>query len=132
MNPIHFAVDTERLFDVLVVVAIASFFVERALALVFESRWFIARLSQRGLKEPITLLLSCAVCRRWDFDAISVLFAKERTQLWGHLLTGAIIAGGSKASIRLFHDVIGAMSNAEAERKELQKSTKAAPTLLTQ
>jgi hypothetical protein len=57
------------------------------------------------------------VCRHWDFDALSVLFGKPSSQLWGHIVTGAIIAGGSKASLVLFHNVIGAMSSAEAERR---------------
>ena len=33
------------------------------------------------------------------------------------IVTGAIIAGGSNASLALFHNVMGAMSNAEAERR---------------
>jgi hypothetical protein len=121
MSP-QFAIDTERLFNVLIVIIVASFLIERALALAFESKWLVDRLSSRGLKEPIAFAVSFLVCRHWDFDAVSVLFGKGGSQLWGHVVTGAIIAGGSKASLVLFHNVIGAMSSAEAERR----STKAA------
>jgi hypothetical protein len=116
MSP-QFAIDNDRLFNVLIVIIVASFLIERALALVFESKWLADRLSNRGLKEPIAFAVSFVVCRHWDFDAVSVLFGKSSTQLWGHIVTGAIIAGGSKASLVLFHNVIGAMSSAEAERR---------------
>ncbi len=113
----QFAIDGERLFNVLIVIVLASFFIERALALVFENKWLVDRLSNRGLKEPIAFAVSFVVCRHWGFDAISVLFGKGGTQLWGEIVTGAIIAGGSKASLALFQNVMGAMSNAEAERR---------------
>ena len=38
----------------------------------------------------------------------------------GHFITAAIVAGGSKASIKFFHDVMGVMSNAEKRRKGVQ------------
>ena len=110
------AIDSQRLFDVLSVIVILSFFVERFLSVVFESRWFLEKLASRHLKEPITLVFSVVICRHWDFDAVSLLFTPTRTQLLGHVLTGGIVAGGSKASIRLFRDLFGAMSNAERER----------------
>jgi hypothetical protein len=96
-----------------------SFLIERALAIVYENSWFVERLAGKGVKEPITLCVAFAVCRFWDFDALSVILVKERTQLWGHLLTAAIVAGGSKASIKLFHDVLGMQSTAEKKRQEI-------------
>ena len=129
MSP-QFAISGERLFNVLTVIVVASFLIERALALVFENKWLVDRLSNRGLKEPIAFAVSFVVCRHWDFDALSVLFGKPSSQLWGHILTGAIIASGSKASLALFHNVIGAMSSAEAERRasSAQRSQPATPT----
>jgi len=122
MDPNLFAVDGERLFEVLVAIIVLSFFIERALSLVFENRLLVQKLSKKGVKEPITLIVAFLVCRHWDFDAISVVFVKERTQFWGHLLTAAVVAGGSKASIKLFQDVMGAMSTAEEERKKLNQA----------
>ena len=126
MDPNLFAVDMERLFEVLVAIIVLSFFIERALALVFENRWVVGPLSQKGVKEPITFLVAFGVVRFWDFDALSIIFTKEHTQLWGHALTAAIIAGGSKASIKFFHDVMNAMSSAEKQRQLINKAAAAA------
>jgi len=121
MDPNLFAIDNERLMEVLFSIVVLSFFIERALALVFESRWLADKLSRRGLKEPISFVVSLLVVRFWDFDAFSVIFTKEKTQLWGHILTAAIVAGGSKASIKFFHG-LGAMSTAESERQRIVKA----------
>jgi hypothetical protein len=48
-----------------------------------------------------------------------VILVREHTQFWGHLLTGAVVAGGSKASIKLFQDVLGIRSTAEKERQAI-------------
>ena len=121
MDPNLFHLDYERLFEVLVTIVILSFFVERALSVIFESRWFIAmyeaKQSRHGLKELIALAVSIAVCVYWQFDALSiVVVAHESMRVPGYLLTGAIIAGGSKGSMKFFKDVLGFMSNAEKER----------------
>lgn len=130
MDPNLFAIDNERLFEVLVAIVVLSFFLERALALVFESQWLVNRLSKKGLKEPITFLVAFGVVRFWDFDAFSIIFVKEHTELWGHVLTAAIVAGGSKASIKFFHGVVGAMSTAEQDRQAISKArAKAEETL---
>lgn len=121
MDPNLFNIDMERLFQVLVAIIVLSFFIERALAIVFENRWLVTGVSKKGVKEPIAFTVAFLVCRHWDFDALSVLLVRERTQLWGHILTAAIIAGGSKASVRFFHSVIGAMSTAEKERQAFDK-----------
>jgi len=123
MDPNLFAIDYDRLFEVLVTIVVFSFFVERSLSVVFESRWFIdvyeANQKRKGLKEVIALVVSIALCAFWKFDAISVIVvSKTEMQIPGYILTGAVIAGGSKASIKLFQDVMGFMSTAEKERKE--------------
>lgn len=122
MDPNLFAIDAERLFEVLVAIVVLSFFIERALALVFESRWLVKKLSKTGAKEVISFLVSFLVVKYWDFDAFSIIFTKDKTQLWGHVLTAGIVAGGSKASVKFFHDVLGAMSNAEEEHKKIRKA----------
>ena len=43
MDPNLFYLNYERLFEVLVTIVIFSFFIERALSVVFESRWFTWR-----------------------------------------------------------------------------------------
>jgi hypothetical protein len=122
MDPNLFALQTDRLFEALIGIITLSFFVERALAVVFENRWFVQRFAHRGLKEPLTVLVAFAVCRYWDFDALSILFAREKTSILGHLLTATIVAGGSKGSIKLFHDVFNTMSTAERTQQQRAKA----------
>lgn len=127
MDPNLFAIDGERVAEVLLAIILLSFFIERALALLFEHRAFAIKLARRGLKEPLALLVSFVVCRYWDFDAISVVFVKEHTQFWGHLITAAVVAGGSKASTKLFRDVMGVMSNSEKARQKLEAADATVP-----
>ena len=129
MDPNLFFLDYERLFEVLVTITVFSFLVERALSVIFESRWFIdayeANQIRKGLKEVIALAVSIALCVFWQFDAISIIVvSKAEMQIPGYILTGAVIAGGSKASIKLFKDVMGFMSSAEKERKEAKTKKK--------
>lgn len=121
MNPSSFAVDGERLLDVMTTVVVLSFLVERALAVLFENRWFVDRFDSKGVKEPISVLVAFAICRYWDFDAVSVILMRERTHFFGHLVTAGIIAGGSKASVKLFHDVLNIRSSAEKERQAINE-----------
>ena len=122
-DPSLFRLDWEVLAEVLAAIVVLSFFIERALSLLFEHRLFVEQLAQKGLKEPIAFLVSLAVVRYWNFDALSVVFHADTATWWGYAITAAIVAGGSKASIKLFHDVMGAKS---AKLKQLQaaKETK--------
>ena len=116
-DPSLFRMDWEVLAEVLAAIIVLSFFIERALSLLFEHRLFVKTLAQRGLKEPIAFLVSLAVVRYWNFDALSVVFHADTATWWGYAITAAIVAGGSKASIKLFHDVMGTKS---AALKQLQ------------
>lgn len=112
MDPALFRVDWGILSEVLALIIVLSFFVERALSIVFEHRWFINLLNNKGLKEPIAFFTSLGVVWYWKFDALSVVLNADKTSFWGYLITAAIVSGGSKASIKLFHDVLDAKSSA--------------------
>ncbi|MCK4512373.1 hypothetical protein KAW64_11570 [bacterium] len=175
MDPNLYHLDWARVAEVLVAVTILAFIVERALALLFESRFFLevvegkkpesvkkaeaekaaaaakeklereragegeagkgksetakAPETPKGvgrfpMKEAIAFVVAAAVCVIWKFDAISMIFPKEQTTVLGAVVTGALVAGGSKASIRLFRDAMGVKSTArrlldeEAEAKK--------------
>ena len=120
MDPNVFHLDGEAVFEVLVAIVIASFFIERALALVFGHRTFVKHLQGKGAKEIIALVVGIVVAWYWDFDAMSVLFPKETTTVFGTVLTGFIIAGGSKGAVKLFRDVMGFKTSAELEYEESQ------------
>src|SRR2546429_1605787 len=95
-------VDFDVLTEALIMIVVLAFFIERALSLIFEQKYLVDPLSDRGLKEPIALLVSYAVVRYWHFDALAIIFQAETTSVAGLLITAAVIAGGSKASLKLF------------------------------
>ena len=117
MDPNLFYIDWERLFEVLVAIVVVAFLLERALALLFETRVFIKRAQGKSLKELIAFVVGVLVCWYWDFDAFSMIFLKAKVTILGVVITGGIVAGGSKASVKLFRDLLGFKSTAEADRK---------------
>ncbi len=120
MDPNLFHVDWERTLEAIGMVIILAFVVERSLALLFESRVWIERFDRPGLKELVAFGLSVAVCVYWQFDAVSIMILTDRVTTPGTVLTGALIAGGSKASIKLFHDLLNAKSTAYDNRHVIQ------------
>lgn len=132
LDPSLFNIDYERLTEVLISIVVFSFFIERALSIIFESRLFINKVDggvdggsgnkKNGVKELIAFIASVGFCFAWDFDAITILLqSSDQMTIGGTILTGAIIAGGSKASMGLFKDLMGFMSSAEKERQEAKK-----------
>jgi hypothetical protein len=121
MDPALFRIDWEVLAEVLTTITVLAFFVERALSLIFEHRFFVQRFNEKGIKEPIAFLISLAVVRYWNFDALGILMHADKTSWWGYLFTAAIVAGGSKASIKLFHDVLKTKSKALIKAEAINK-----------
>lgn len=123
-DPNLFHLDWERTFEVLLVILVLSFLVERALSIVFESRLFLTWAQKREVegrgsaKAMIAFAVSALVCVFWKLDAFSVILLQEHTTILGAILTGAIVAGASKASVKLFVDVLGVRSTAYRELKE--------------
>jgi len=127
LDPNLFHVDWDRVTEMLVAVVILSILLERALSVVFESRLFLdSKADQKGVKEMVALAVAFAVCRYWDFDAVSAVLLTERTHLGGHFITAGVIAGGSKGSIKLFRDVMGFKSTAIAEKEDAKAVAKKA------
>ena len=121
MDPNLFNVDGERLLQVMFTIVLLSFIVERALSILFESNFFISRFKGKSLKELIAFAVSAAICYYWNFDALSILLVQEKTGLYGSLITGAVVAGGSKGSVKLFHDVLGMKSKAMKTHDAMQR-----------
>jgi len=116
MDPNLFYVDLDRVGEALIAVIVLAFIVERALATVFEHEWYINRFDEKGYKSIIAFLVSFLVCFWWDFDLVSFVVLTDRTQFLGYVITGAVIAGGSKGAMKLFHDVMGIKSSARTEK----------------
>ncbi len=106
MDPNLFHLDWDRVFEVFAAIVVLSMFLERSLSVIFEHR-FYKKLSGKGLKAIIAFISSFLICKFWEFDAISIIFYKDQTVMWGYLLTAGVIAGGSKGSIKLFQDLMG-------------------------
>lgn len=123
MDPNLYHIDWERTFEVLATIVVLAFFVERALAVVFENRRILPVIEGSGVKEFIAFGVALAICLRWDFDAVSSIVLTEHTTVVGKVVTAAVIAGGSKASVKLFRDVLGFRSTAYDEFKKMKSAS---------
>ena len=121
MDPNLFHLDWERTFEALAGIIVLSFFVERALALVFENRRLMRFFDNSGMKEPIAFITATWLCWQVKFDALSIVILTDSMTFPGIALTGAVVAGGSKASVKLFQDFLGVHSSAMAAKKERKK-----------
>lgn len=152
MDPNLFHLDWERTLEALVGIIVLSFLVERACALLFESRWWIrlfedASLGETSdsqktnntsksekkdimpgrlypLKEIISFIVALLICYFWDFDAVSIILLSDQIHLLGIVITALVVAGGSKASIALFHQILNVRSNAEKELQDIKNKNK--------
>jgi hypothetical protein len=100
-------IDSSAIFDAFMLVTIMAVLLERSLALVFEQKFVQRILSGKGLKEIIAFGICFFVCKEWAIDVVSMMLKVEPGKMLGFAITAAAIAGGSKASIKLFNDVIG-------------------------
>ena len=72
------------------------------------------------VKELIGFVVALLICWVWDFDALSIVLLSKETRLAGVVLTAGVVAGGSKASIKLFHDVLHIGSSAAKKRRDVK------------
>ena len=80
-------------------------------------------IKDKGLKEPVALIVSFLVIYIYQFDAMAIIFSKEKNSFVGYLLTAGIIAGGSKGSIKLFREFLGWKSAAQDEYEKSKKQS---------
>ena len=134
MDPLLYHLEWDVLAEVLFTIIFLSFVVERALSLVFENRWWIRYFTDTGLKEAIAFIVALLAVWQLQFDALAIVLRIESPSGIGYLLTAGIVAGGSKASIKLFHDVFKAKSSTLDQVSKLRgegKSPKEASKLAT-
>lgn len=128
MDPTKFALNWDLVAEALIAIIILSFIVERALAPLFESKWFINLETAReeagkgAFKPLIAVVLAAAGCVMWQFDALSIILLHHSWTVIGAVITGAVIAGGSKASLKLFHDVMDVKSTAVRKKEEADQT----------
>lgn len=126
MDPNFIHLDWERSFDAIMLVALVAIIIERALSVIFQSRIYIEYIHKDGLKEVIAVAVSIAVCVYWQLDAVGMIILTETTTIPGYIVTGALVAGGSKGSVRLFQDFFNLQSTAFRMRHTLQAAKAAA------
>ena len=113
IDPGLFAIQWDILIEVLVLVVVISFIAERFLALLFETHWWLKWSHQRktnnqgGTGKPlIAFVFSLIICFVFQIDVMAVLMNHPHASLLGEIITAGVIAGGSKASLKLFRDVL--------------------------
>src|SRR5713101_1566683 len=124
VDPNLFALKWDQIFEVLMAVVILAFFQERALALIFESPAWLNYEARRkrqhkgDFKPLVAFTVGALICVAWRFDAVSVILSRETITVLGSVLTGAVVAGGAKASLALFHDALGVYTSSYKQAKE--------------
>ena len=124
-DPAMFALPWDIILDALAALVILSIVVERALAVVFESKAFIDWSMADGKREDLKPLIAAAVCIGvcwiWSFDLFAIILSAREPSIVGSLLTGIVVAGGSKGSIKLFRDILNWQSSAAKEARSVAK-----------
>jgi len=80
-------------------------------------------LTRLPIKELGAFLLSLAICLAFEFDALAIIMLSTETHVWGEIMTAAVVAGGSKASVKLFHDLLGIRSSVLQEMKKPEEDS---------
>jgi len=111
-----------RILASLAKLVVLAMLLERALVLIFDYRWYKAKLDGFGLKVPISLFASWLICNFYKFDVLSALFEPNKPTGMGVFLTAAIVAGGSAAAITLFQGLFKFSKDAQDSLKEAQKA----------
>ena len=126
MDPLLLGIKEYVVVEVLAMIILLALFIERALSVVFEWRPLLEKLDNKGVKEPIALVVSFAVVVSYKFDALAILFTNESNTYFGYIVTAAVIAGGSKGAIKLFRDWMGWKSQAQKDKEDVDKAKSAA------
>lgn len=124
MEPLLFGIKGDVVAEVLGTIVLLSLFVERALAPLFEWRIVLSKIKDKGVKEPVAFVVSFLVVYLYKFDALAVVFSQETNSLVGYLITTAVVAGGSKGSVKLFRDYFGWKSTAQQEYEDAKAVAK--------
>ena len=133
-SPDLFAMQWDVVFEALALVIVIAFFLERVLALLFESHSYTRfRMQQRkkgrnSFKEIIALVASLAICLAYQIDFLAIILSYSQSSFIGIVLTAMLVAGGSKASLKLFRDVLNIRSSSYQEYVDFKNSDSADTT----
>lgn len=105
--------DWQTVISVISFIAVLAILIERSLSMIFEHPLYKRLAGDLRIKEVIALSVSFVVCYAWGYDAFAKLFSGPDS-LFGYILTALAVAGGSKGSLVLFRDILGARDAAVA------------------
>ncbi len=118
MDPLLFGIKSEVVFEVFGAIILLAIMIERGLSVVFEHRFILPLIQDKGLKEIIAFAVSYLVVHHVSFDALAIIFSQEKQSIIGYLVTAAVIAGGSKGSMAIFADWLNWRSSTAKKIKD--------------
>jgi len=129
--------DWETVVNELIKVVLLAFFIERALAVIFDMERVEPALERRDLKPVIAMTVSIALCYGLKINVIGAMAAVDaplagRLEWLGFALTGLVVAGGSAGAVKLFQDVLGLRRSVRDETKRTDEAQRIAQTLEAQ
>lgn len=132
-------------FSALLQFIFASFIIERALSLIFETKWFIEWADEKDyIRVNIALLAGAFYAWASGFDVTVIMFDRTVPEHWHlaansfiveltlYIFHGAALAGGSKACLKLMKDVFQIKSFYEKERESINNKYPATSKELVQ
>ena len=102
-------VSGDVVFKIVWIMAVLAFFIERALAVLFEHRLWLKledKFHLKGLKEIIAIAFAYNLCVWSGFDGLSLMFQKVSSR-YSLILSALVIAGGSKGAVKLMQGYLG-------------------------
>lgn len=75
-------------------------------------------LARVPIKELVATAVALSICWARDFDAVAIILLSKETGFPGVLVSALVVAGGSKASVKLFRDILGFQSTAYRDSKK--------------
>jgi len=101
----------------LVRLTLLALFLERALALVFESKPWVKLFDGKGLSPFVAFAVAFSLCTRWQVDSVGAIAAAGRAEavysVGGAVITAMILAGGSKLVMGLWRTVRSIQAGAQ-------------------
>jgi hypothetical protein len=79
-------------------------------------------LAGNNIKELITFVVCLVICVYWKIDALSVILHGDKVNALGMAISAGVIAGGSKASLKLFRDIMGIENQQAKDDRETRDS----------
>ncbi|MEM6506863.1 MAG: hypothetical protein AAF711_15600 [Planctomycetota bacterium] len=119
---------------------VVSMVLERALAFIFEHRWFREYFegidpdnppkpddpnkppSRSGYKGLLAIVIAIFICWIYKFDIMQDIFAHEKSSALGVIITGFVLAGGSAGAITLFQGVLRMSKENRDAMRDLEKA----------